>query len=549
MAYEHPPFTPSSFINKPSFSAEIQRLSRENSALPTHLAASVGQVSADVSRYGEEIARLCALVEQLKQNKASLEALHTSMQSLIPSVAPIRRLPSELLLSIFQHWIMERGSWSSRFSPSDRVPFDDMRTLAHVCFRWYRLILDTPTLWTQIYLEALFAKPPDVVAKALAMALKRSMDAPLDFEVHDDLGHEREVLGEPLRVLATASHRWRSATFHGSAMPGDIFQRVPRLERLSIRASKPSLRARWIDAVKVADMPRLQYLVLAGPFDISGLRLENLRETTLESVDSSSLNTLLPSVARITGQLSLTLVPDGIPDLPSITSNIDRLSLGFETDSTTLAVLGSLMRPIFNNVTLPRLSGLSLSVGEYPRIVLPWRSATADAFLRCAARSGFADNLQALDIREVGLKAKQLPALLAALPALTELGVADPGVDDSEISVFGDDLLANLGAEESSLVPRLWKLTYVSNLSFNEPLFMEFLRSRARSQPTAAKFKLHLRWFTEQLSVQETFMMEIVGPRLSMEYKLMDLEKESGGKLKVECVMFSHRNQSSRPNR
>ncbi|KAJ7625875.1 hypothetical protein FB45DRAFT_922526, partial [Roridomyces roridus] len=480
--------------------------------------------------------RLCARVEQLKQNKASLEALQTSMRSLIPSVAPIRWLPSELLLSIFHY------TWDRRlkFSPSDRVPFDDMRTLAHVCFRWYRLILDTPTLWTQIYFEALFAKPPDAVAKALSMALKRSMEASLDLEVRNDRGHEREVTEEPLRVLATSSHRWRSATFYGSEMPEDILQRVPRLERLSIQASKPSLRSRWINAVKVADMPRLQYLVLAGSFDISGLPLENLRETTLKSVDSSSLNTLLPSVARITGQLSLTVAPDSIPDLPSITSNIDRLSLGFETDSTSLA--DSLMRPIFNNVTLPRLSALSLSGCEYPQILVPWRSAAADAFLRFAARSGFADNLQALDIREVALKAKKLPGLLAALPALVELGIADPGADESETSIFADDLLARLGAEGSSLVPRLCRLTYVCNLSFNEPLFLEFLRSRVRLQ----NFQLRLKWFTKQLSVREEVMASILGPPWPLVCKLTELKEECGGRLKVDCDMFSHRKQSRR---
>ncbi|KAJ7625874.1 hypothetical protein FB45DRAFT_1005161 [Roridomyces roridus] len=253
----------------------------------------------------------------------------------------------------------------------------------------------------------------------------------------------------------------------------------------------------------------------------SRVPLENLRETTLERVESSSLDTLLPSVARITWAI-----------------------LGFEAVSTSFVVINDLLRQFFGNVTLLRLAYLSLSAGEYPRVVLPWRG-TADAFLRCAARSGFAENLPTLDVREAGLKAEQLPVLLAALPALAELGVADPGVDESETSVFGDELLARLGTEESSLVPHLRKLTYVSNLSFNELLFFDFVRSRARSQPTGAKFQLCLNWFTGQLAVEETFLKSIMGPDLSLFCKLRDLEKESGAKLDATCTMFRHRIQAA----
>ncbi|KAJ7476739.1 hypothetical protein FB451DRAFT_1004460, partial [Mycena latifolia] len=110
--------------------------------------------------------------------------------------APIRRLPSEILVETFAE------CWSS-FTPE----FDDLEgsrsistelkrlaqspllTLSGVCARWYDIVMGTPSLWSTIELESTLWDNPlylETVQKLLQTLLERSADHPLVVSVASD---------------------------------------------------------------------------------------------------------------------------------------------------------------------------------------------------------------------------------------------------------------------------------------------------------------------------------------------------------------------------
>ncbi|KAJ7154060.1 hypothetical protein C8R46DRAFT_808430, partial [Mycena filopes] len=94
-------------------------------------------------------------------------------------LTPIRRLPSEILVEIFQLcWILQRAMTTLAHGP--------ILTLSQVCIRWHSVALGTPSLWNDIVLNGvLWATPEcfDLAMRVLRFALERSANHPLDLTV------------------------------------------------------------------------------------------------------------------------------------------------------------------------------------------------------------------------------------------------------------------------------------------------------------------------------------------------------------------------------
>jgi F-box-like len=100
-----------------------------------------------LSPLGAEIERAVDLVNNLKRRRDEFSHYIAEHQAFL---APMRRLPAELLSQIFSrycdHAYSKESNRSSRFR---QHPFG----LAKVCRRWRAIVLSTPEIWSKFRLE------------------------------------------------------------------------------------------------------------------------------------------------------------------------------------------------------------------------------------------------------------------------------------------------------------------------------------------------------------------------------------------------------------
>lgn len=115
-----------------------------------------------------------------------------------PIVAPILRLPSEVLYQLFLS--------STPSNPIENV-LETVR-LSHVCREWRSIILQAPLLWTYInmYMTSSGADHSAVVASFF----RRSKDLPLTFHLFADVDVDRRRRQELGRAISPHSHRFQA---------------------------------------------------------------------------------------------------------------------------------------------------------------------------------------------------------------------------------------------------------------------------------------------------------------------------------------------------
>ncbi|KAJ7824451.1 hypothetical protein B0H14DRAFT_2186756, partial [Mycena olivaceomarginata] len=153
----------------------------------------------------EQATRLKAHLTSTESDRSKLKAHYDSCRGLL---APVRRLPPELLVKIFALCrattpVLPPNFYSKLLS---RLVHQHLLTISQVCARWRDLTLGTPTLWDTITLhEELWSGDRDRVEKVLAflnLALERGGRSLLKLEAS---GNIPELA---LRLLATHSERW-----------------------------------------------------------------------------------------------------------------------------------------------------------------------------------------------------------------------------------------------------------------------------------------------------------------------------------------------------
>ncbi|KIM76273.1 hypothetical protein PILCRDRAFT_52577, partial [Piloderma croceum F 1598] len=98
----------------------------------------ISAVQADISRLDGKITRLQAVLDGLTNKR---DALQTYTHSHTALVAPIRRLPPEVLLEIFLHYNNENNISDFQLNTAPLL-------LGSMCSRWRAIALSTPRLWT-----------------------------------------------------------------------------------------------------------------------------------------------------------------------------------------------------------------------------------------------------------------------------------------------------------------------------------------------------------------------------------------------------------------
>ncbi|KAJ6568911.1 hypothetical protein B0H19DRAFT_938619, partial [Mycena capillaripes] len=136
--------------------SQVRALLRSHSPPPSHLASTISTISEQLARYENEIPRLRAQLEQAEADCAALKEHYDAVRSLL---APIRRLPSEVLVQIFRGCEDPPDEDPDTVEPATEDPDSSLHnqmarlarqpllTLSQVCIRWHGIVMGTPTLW------------------------------------------------------------------------------------------------------------------------------------------------------------------------------------------------------------------------------------------------------------------------------------------------------------------------------------------------------------------------------------------------------------------
>ncbi|KAI6130651.1 hypothetical protein EDD16DRAFT_1723219 [Pisolithus croceorrhizus] len=196
-----------------------------------------------------ELARLqraeLELLQDLLDIRKALAAQKVVIDKLIKAsaVPPINRLPNELLAQIFI------------------LISDERESLATVSRRWRVVIMETPSIWSEIYLSHYYSRPD-----LLKLHLDRSRQAPLTISLHYNQTE--------LEVVLPHVNRIHTLRIFGSA--SDVFDEFASLAFPSLENLFVDLESNSIDRLLsiYSRSPALKCLELAGldgPPLVSGL--------------------------------------------------------------------------------------------------------------------------------------------------------------------------------------------------------------------------------------------------------------------------------------
>ncbi|KAL1675957.1 hypothetical protein EV122DRAFT_280617 [Schizophyllum commune] len=307
-------------------------------------------LEVELQRVDDEITRLQALREQIKTQLALSCAM----------IAPVRRLPPELLARIFlEHarGFVER-EWSLVIAT----------TVAGVSATWRRVACSAPEFWTHISLAPIVA----FTYSHLELCLSRSGSSLL--HIHGE-GATGEALRKQIIRLLPEAHRWKSLSLgHGYLfkLSGILACALPCLERANLRI--PSLLRQYTDPdVKhlalnfLADAPRLHDLTLWTDEFREGFVLTLPASCALTTLPLKSLacdlRCVMPLIQQCSGtlqHLSLHLSPRNRSAFqPDQRIEMPRL-ISLDTGKDGSELLYCFRMPRLAEITMPTYSLLSM---------------------------------------------------------------------------------------------------------------------------------------------------------------------------------------------
>ncbi|KAF5390054.1 hypothetical protein D9757_003793 [Collybiopsis confluens] len=299
----------------------------------------------------------------------------------------VRRMPMDLLLEIFQHYLADNQCSSSLGSAT---------VLTHVCRTWRQVALSSPSLWTSI-------SAPRVTERVVANVktrLSQVEDAtglPLHFNVTLRKGHEAvpeaefgQLSSELLRASATQLHRWKSfaldcgeASLFVDEQPFDIAESMvaSRLETLELvfpgtlsEERHPVLQ--WTFSL-IHSSPALRQLTLQLP----GPAFQTLSRSSLPLLESLSIE-----VPTVTPTALLELLQNAVPKLRTL----ELRTAGFVSDDEDVSSIpfvehssletfklrvshgenGDAISQFLDNLALPSCREILYEMGHFNNLVV-----------------------------------------------------------------------------------------------------------------------------------------------------------------------------------
>ncbi|KAJ7687693.1 hypothetical protein B0H17DRAFT_1332327 [Mycena rosella] len=483
----------SALLPDPSTSRQIRELLRSNSPPPYHIPFTISALSDELARYDARIEALREELAGLEAARAALKAYYDDCGALL---APIRRLPSELLVKIFGLLSTEENESRTAFPTSSsaaifRLSQAHLLVLSRVCSRFHTLVINTSTLWNTIWLDSImWHKPRDRnrMLFLLGRMIERGGNCLLNVFIQNTSGAPYDAA---LKLLAEHSERWRTANI---LCPYDDMRylslakgNLAHLKTLSLSCWGPSsnigifelapnLRSITVNNGTSSHWPAFVALPNSFFLRLRSVRISEILEGALGEVSSTSVLSRLSPMTKVTLKSISTCMVDG-SDIEPVTSSISALAI--ESDQFS-ANLRRTIAKIIQSLTLPALQELELVSTDFPDLVF-WPHTE---FLALSARSSFHNHLRSLQLLHCIIEGAELIECLSGLPLLESLAISDRrGVNDSTHQpLITDSLLAQLtlAPGHPSAVPRLHVFQCRSLLQFDNQVFINFLLSRVQ---------------------------------------------------------------------
>jgi hypothetical protein len=229
-------FTPT-ILDPPQNTTHIRDLLRAHAEAPERLYSTISELSVELTRYDnerarydKEIARLRAVLSAVESEHAALLAEHAALQAYYDDCqglslrSPVRRLPVEILLSIFRlcstPFPPTVALWADR--QKHRHAHAPLFAVSQVCARWHAIVMGTASLWSTIdFPQAVWEDlHPEKMTPLLRTVIERGAGSGLRVV----LPPRGTASTKAVDLLVKHSARWKTAAFTG---------RFPALERLS----------------------------------------------------------------------------------------------------------------------------------------------------------------------------------------------------------------------------------------------------------------------------------------------------------------------------
>ncbi|KAL0576981.1 hypothetical protein V5O48_004991 [Marasmius crinis-equi] len=469
------------------FLAQLNKLSRNPWPVTFHDGQVIRQYLKDA---GKDLESYEIEIQKLKATILTLETLQTGVRKAMERygtlLAPVHRLPSDVLLEIFGH-LCERNQLDRNYRMLPAVS-----TLASVCSRWREVAISTPVLWSSFTIDfdywAVYhgSDGTGTLAELTRLFLERSKTTPLDIGLSFPLDWLTELdLAPTLDLLHANSSRWRKLeTFYSEwiASPRAGLLHTPNLQHLTLITRVPWENNNTTDVLdRFAGCPVLTsvHLDLEGPELMLSLPWSQLRIMHLDNCESQPA---FSAITRCSNLQKLTL--EGINDdrRPYVGSAIVSNTI------TSLSMQGDVAKGREANIAL--VQHLSLPNLSYFEVVndsihTPRQEPSYDAMHLVQFITRSRCSLTSLRLKSVSLTDTEVFSLLCLMPALENLDIGEyPGLETNRIitRTFSDHLFLDQRASDTShatLLPRLaeLKLSIHSN-GLDEQALSDALTSR-----------------------------------------------------------------------
>ncbi|KAE9406568.1 hypothetical protein BT96DRAFT_915275 [Gymnopus androsaceus JB14] len=459
-------------------------------------------IDKDYQRCAYEISRLQLQVEALSSRQRQLKAYESKLRYL---VAPIRKLPSEILILIFNHvsqhnYFREYPSLKSYLwrDGEDGLNAMPALVLSSVCSGWRRLALSYSTIWSRISL-ILDLKVSDHESNTERLGFFTTVQRYIDRSGTSLLWLRIDTRGDSivsrphptLSLLGKQTHRWQHLTFYGNnyisreifSIPKNVID-FPMLEdieydtvgrrSLEIFGQVPKVKTlkleTYIGHVAAANFPwrqltSLDVAIRGRVSEVADLcpNVTKLRFQTFIVKRHSEADTPSPRAFRLLQSLSLVITNP----------------LG---ETTWLdVILASSICPSLTSLTVERHI---LEDNLTPKVAWPLR--TLETFLTLSSCA-----LTSLSIQGLQLPDNDLIDIFKRLPSVATLTIQDPYLDLDFSNTITPTLIQSLHStrhpsSNSPLLPKLRYLTlsYAGKV-FDDAGFVDMIESRCLSNADA----------------------------------------------------------------
>ncbi|KZP17507.1 hypothetical protein FIBSPDRAFT_1046829 [Athelia psychrophila] len=412
-------------------------------------------------------------------------------------VAPIRRVPDDILVEIFSAFMNTSGY---HYQP-------DPITLTSVCGRWRALAHSTPRLWSQI---TIFLTPLNHLSMGNLIHHYTSLSAtrPLQLSLtpKDDMsstpavkltlgadGIDRDDDDDKLFVeaLAASATRWRTITVTPStleflyrAWDTDESDRwdLPLLETLEIDYYPDT---NWGDDIYIYDItaPRLRRLICPDrscePFIPMELPWDQIEELDGFSLHFRDFVTFLGRSPKLRRWHSLGLVYNDFDDAPETIEDFKHQLI-----RSIDAKMGRReeLEMLFTHLQFPSLVELRMSGSNWHFSSSFWSQYHFSMFL-----SNSSCVLQRLALDSFIVSRDDLPLILESVPSVSEFQFAESAQVYTEAeAVFDTRIVERLTIHQLSsdtdsnsiLLPRLRTMSLMGGLLFDTRVFNAMIKSR-----------------------------------------------------------------------